>query len=113
MRGRASDPKRECGPRPEQVCALQWSAHDKELVSSHGYSHNQLILWKYPSMVRWLGLALAQVRASLGLGFGWTLTLNLTCEMVRVAALAPTRTLRSLSLTLTLTLSLSRCASPS
>ena len=35
-----------------QVCALQWSAHDKELVSSQGYSHNQLILWKYPSMVR-------------------------------------------------------------
>jgi len=34
------------------VCALQWSAHDKELVSSHGYSHNQLILWKYPSMVK-------------------------------------------------------------
>ena len=32
-----------------QVCALQWSQHDKELVSSHGYSHNQLILWKYPS----------------------------------------------------------------
>ena len=35
-----------------QVCALQWSMHDKELVSSHGYSHNQLILWKYPSMVK-------------------------------------------------------------
>jgi cell division cycle protein 20 (cofactor of APC complex) len=35
-----------------QVCALQWSLHDKELVSSHGYSHNQLILWKYPSMVK-------------------------------------------------------------
>ena len=35
-----------------QVCALQWSHHDKELVSSHGYSHNQLILWKYPSMVK-------------------------------------------------------------
>ena len=35
-----------------QVCALQWSKHDKELVSSHGYSHNQLILWKYPSMVK-------------------------------------------------------------
>ena len=50
--GRASGPKRERGPRPEQVCALQWSAHDKELVSSHGYSHNQLILWKYPSMVK-------------------------------------------------------------
>ena len=27
-----------------QVCALQWSLYDKELVSSHGYSHNQLIL---------------------------------------------------------------------
>ena len=35
-----------------QVCSLQWSQHDKELVSSHGYSHNQLILWKYPSMVK-------------------------------------------------------------
>ena len=35
-----------------QVCALQWSPHEKELVSSHGYSHNQLILWKYPSMVK-------------------------------------------------------------
>ena len=35
-----------------QVCALQWSTHERELVSSHGYSHNQLILWKYPSMVK-------------------------------------------------------------
>ena len=35
-----------------QVCALQWSKHEKEIVSSHGYSHNQLILWKYPSMVK-------------------------------------------------------------
>jgi len=35
-----------------QVSALQWSQHDKELVSAHGYSHNQLILWKYPSMVK-------------------------------------------------------------
>ena len=34
------------------VCALRWAAHDRELVSSHGYSHNQLALWKYPSMVR-------------------------------------------------------------
>ena len=35
-----------------QVCSLQWSQHDKEIVSSHGFSHNQLILWKYPSMVK-------------------------------------------------------------
>ena len=35
-----------------QVCSLQWSLHDRELVSSHGYSHNQLIVWKYPTMVK-------------------------------------------------------------
>ena len=35
-----------------QVCSLLWSVHDHEIVSSHGYSHNQIILWKYPSMVR-------------------------------------------------------------
>jgi len=35
-----------------QVCALQWSQHDKELVSSHGFSRNQLVLWSYPSMVK-------------------------------------------------------------
>ncbi|CAM6013742.1 unnamed protein product [Sphagnum balticum] len=33
-----------------QVCALQWNRHQKELLSSHGFSRNQLILWKYPSM---------------------------------------------------------------
>jgi len=35
-----------------QVCAIQWSKHYKELVSSHGYSQNQLIVWKYPSMTK-------------------------------------------------------------
>ena len=35
-----------------QVCALQWSKHENELVSSHGYTHNQIILWKYPKMVK-------------------------------------------------------------
>ena len=35
-----------------QVCALTWAKHEKELVSSHGYSHNQVILWRYPSMVK-------------------------------------------------------------
>lgn len=33
-----------------QVCALQWSKHSRELVSSHGFSQNQLIVWNYPSM---------------------------------------------------------------
>jgi cell division cycle protein 20 (cofactor of APC complex) len=30
-----------------QVCAIQWSVHDRQLVSSHGFTHNQLILWKH------------------------------------------------------------------
>jgi len=33
-----------------QVCALQWNRHEREILSSHGYSKNQLCLWKYPSM---------------------------------------------------------------
>jgi cell division cycle protein 20 (cofactor of APC complex) len=35
-----------------QVCALLWSPHHKELVSSHGFSQNQLVLWKYPTMTK-------------------------------------------------------------
>jgi cell division cycle protein 20 (cofactor of APC complex) len=35
-----------------QVCALQWSPFEKEILSSHGYSENQLCLWKYPSMAK-------------------------------------------------------------
>ena len=35
-----------------QVCSVLWSKHQKELCSSHGYSENQLILWKYPTMTK-------------------------------------------------------------
>lgn len=35
-----------------QVCALLWNSHERELLSSHGFTENQLIPWKYPSMVR-------------------------------------------------------------
>ena len=35
-----------------QVCALQWNETHKELLSSHGFSDNQLCLWKYPSMAK-------------------------------------------------------------
>jgi len=35
-----------------QVCAILWSPHYRELVSGHGYSQNQLTIWKYPSMTR-------------------------------------------------------------
>ncbi|KAK9823526.1 hypothetical protein WJX72_003403 [[Myrmecia] bisecta] len=35
-----------------QVCALQWNTHEREILSSHGFSQNQLCLWKYPSMAK-------------------------------------------------------------
>ncbi|XP_038986994.1 cell division cycle 20.2, cofactor of APC complex-like [Phoenix dactylifera] len=35
-----------------QVCSLLWNKNERELLSSHGSTHNQLILWKYPSMVK-------------------------------------------------------------
>jgi cell division cycle protein 20 (cofactor of APC complex) len=35
-----------------QVCALLWSKHEKELISSHGYSKHQISIWKYPSMYK-------------------------------------------------------------
>eukprot|EP00976_Prorocentrum_cordatum_P063704 1177189-Prorocentrum_minimum.AAC.2 len=35
-----------------QVCALQWNRHEREILSSHGFSQNQLCVWKYPSMAK-------------------------------------------------------------
>ena len=35
-----------------QVCSIIWSKHQRELCSSHGFSENQLILWKYPTMTK-------------------------------------------------------------
>ncbi|CDK30028.1 unnamed protein product [Kuraishia capsulata CBS 1993] len=33
-----------------QVCNLAWSRNSNELVSTHGYSRNQIVVWNYPSM---------------------------------------------------------------
>ena len=33
-----------------QVCSLLWSVTAKELLSSHGFTNNQLCLWSYPTM---------------------------------------------------------------
>ncbi|KAH3679011.1 hypothetical protein WICPIJ_008752 [Wickerhamomyces pijperi] len=33
-----------------QVCNLTWSVNSVELVSTHGYSKNQIMVWKYPQM---------------------------------------------------------------
>ncbi|XP_060801427.1 cell division cycle protein 20 homolog [Amyelois transitella] len=40
-----------------QVCSIVWSTHYKELVSGHGYAHNQLVVWRYPQLARAAELA--------------------------------------------------------
>ena len=35
-----------------QVTSLQWSQTERELLSSHGFSRNQLCVWKYPTLVK-------------------------------------------------------------
>lgn len=35
-----------------QVCNIAWSKNVNEIVSAHGYSQNQIIVWKYPSMAK-------------------------------------------------------------
>jgi cell division cycle protein 20 (cofactor of APC complex) len=35
-----------------QVCSLVWSPHERELLSSHGFSQNQLTIWKFPQMTK-------------------------------------------------------------
>ncbi|XP_034239903.1 fizzy-related protein homolog [Thrips palmi] len=35
-----------------QVCNLIWSKHTHEFVSTHGYSQNEILVWKYPSLVQ-------------------------------------------------------------
>ena len=35
-----------------QVTSIQWSRTERELLSSHGFSRNQLCVWKYPTLVK-------------------------------------------------------------
>lgn len=35
-----------------QVCNLVWSKSLNELVSTHGYSTNQIVVWRYPTMAK-------------------------------------------------------------
>ncbi|XP_060565732.1 cell division cycle protein 20 homolog [Ruditapes philippinarum] len=35
-----------------QVCAILWSKEYKELISGHGFSQNQLSIWKYPDLTK-------------------------------------------------------------
>lgn len=40
----------QCVDTGSQVCNINWSRTANEFVSTHGYSQNQIIVWKYPSM---------------------------------------------------------------
>ncbi|KAI2661747.1 hypothetical protein H4Q32_007410 [Labeo rohita] len=42
----------QCIDTGSQVCNLAWSKHTNELVSTHGYSQNQILVWKYPSLTQ-------------------------------------------------------------
>ncbi|KAL3463096.1 WD40-repeat-containing domain protein [Aspergillus heterothallicus] len=33
-----------------QVCNLAWSKNSDEIISTHGYSQHQIVIWKYPRM---------------------------------------------------------------
>lgn len=35
-----------------QVCNLAWSKSANELVSTHGYSQNHIVIWRYPSLTQ-------------------------------------------------------------
>jgi len=35
-----------------QVCSLVWAGEYRELVSSHGYANNEVVIWRYPAMER-------------------------------------------------------------
>jgi len=41
-----------CIDTGSQVCNLMWSKNVNEIVSTHGYSLNQIIVWRYPSMTK-------------------------------------------------------------
>ncbi|CAN0187386.1 unnamed protein product [Ectocarpus sp. 6 AP-2014] len=41
-----------CVDTGSQVCNLMWSKNINEIVSTHGYSLNQIIVWRYPSMTK-------------------------------------------------------------
>ena len=42
----------QCVDTGSQVCNLEWSKNVNEIVSTHGYSQNQIVVWRYPSMTK-------------------------------------------------------------
>ena len=48
-----------CIDTGSQVCNLVWSKNVNEIVSTHGYSQNQVVVWKYPSLTKMASVTLA------------------------------------------------------
>ncbi|MCO5577173.1 hypothetical protein L7F22_030997 [Adiantum nelumboides] len=46
----AANTQLNCVDTGSQVCNLVWSRNVNELVSTHGYSQNQIVVWRYPAM---------------------------------------------------------------
>ena len=69
-----------CVDTGSQVCNLCWSKNINELVSTHGYSQNQIVVWRYSSMSKVATLT------------GHTHTLILTRTLTRTRTLTPTPT---------------------
>jgi len=41
-----------CFPTGSQVCNMVWSENENVILSAHGYTGNEIVLWKYPGMTR-------------------------------------------------------------
>lgn len=35
-----------------QVSSIVWNSSYKELITGHGFTHNQLTIWKYPNFTK-------------------------------------------------------------
>lgn len=87
-----------------QVCNLVWSKTLNEIVSTHGYQLNQIIVWKYPTMqqvatltghrLRVLYLAMSPDGGSIVTGAGCSMDGNRekNCESLRFWNVFPSTT---------------------
>lgn len=51
-----------CVDTGSQVCALAWCPNVDELVSTHGFSRNEIVVWRHPSMTKIASLTGHQFR---------------------------------------------------
>ncbi|CAN9503440.1 unnamed protein product [Ophioblennius macclurei] len=68
-----------------QISALAFAPNHKELVSAHGYAHNSVVIWKYPSLARVAELKGHEERV---------LSLAMSPDCATVATLAADETIR-------------------